>query len=290
MAEQVQLVARHVIFSGAHLQLEYSGPTRADLQRSVNPRVVVAFAPFDYLPPEEAEGWGSQSFSKRGIAHVCVFHRAEDWHQNDDFFEAMRACRAFLGPDVDVTSYGFSMGGYGAMLGAPALKATRVVAVSPQSSIDPTAVRFERRYGPQWAAMSGWKHDLPATVKGDTAEYIVCFDPLHKLDSKHEARLPKPAGYTRCLIHGAGHAGLQTFVEMNIQQVFFDLLNGTATPAEMRRAYRANRANSFRYLRKVGTRLHDRKHPKARRLFDLAKAGGHRRLIKKWRPYYESSG
>jgi hypothetical protein len=287
MAEIVQQVARHVIFSGAHLHLEYNGPALSDLLHSTNPRVVVAFAPFDYLPPEEAEGWGSRSFAKRGIAHICVFHRAEDWHQNDDFFNAMRACRTYLGPDIGVTAYGFSMGGYGAMLGAPALKADRVVAVSPQSSIDPRAVPFERRYGPQWAAMGGWKHDLSTTISDDTAEYIVLFDPLHRLDRKHEARLPKPSGYTRCLIHGAGHAGLQTLVEMNIQEMFFDLLRGTVTPFEMRHAYRKNRKNSFRYLRKIGTRLHDQKRPMARNLLGLAKAGGHRRLIKKWRPYYE---
>lgn len=286
MAKKPPLLSRHVIFSGAHLQLEYSGPPPKSLARSKRPRVLVAFAPFDYPAPEVAEGWGTRSFSKRNMPHVCVFHRAEDWHQNDDFFDAMRACRTYFGKTVAITSYGFSMGGYGAMLGAPALQACRAVAVSPQSSIDPKAVRFERRYNPQWAAMGTWKHDLRATISGDAAEYVVLYDPLHRLDRKHEARLPKPKGYARCLIHGAGHAGLQTITEMNAQEVLFDLLRGDATAAELRAAYRQNRQNSFRYLRKVGTLLHEKKHPFARDLFDLAREKGFRRLVKKWRPFY----
>jgi hypothetical protein len=74
---------------------------------------------------------------------------------------------------------------------------------------------------------------------------------------------------------------------MNIQEVLFDVLRGTVSPQELRLAYRANREDSFRYLRKVGTYLHEHKRAKARNIFDLAKTKGFRRLIKKWRPFYE---
>lgn len=280
------MLARQVLFSGAHLHLEYSGPQVETLCKSPKPRVVIAFAPFDYALPEQADGWGSRSFTKRGIAHICVFHRAMDWHQNDDFFDAMRACRAFLGKDVAATTYGFSMGGYGAMLGAATVQADRIVAVSPQSSIDANAVPFERRYTAEWAAMSGWKHDLTAQVQDHDAEYVVLYDPLHRLDRKHEALLPKPDGYTRCLLHGVGHAGLNAIIEMGLQETLFDLLRGAAQPADLRHAFRQGRKDSFRYVRKVGTRLHERKHPKAPDFFQLAREKGFHRLTKKWRPFY----
>lgn len=286
MSDAPDMLVRHVIFSGAHLHLEYSGPQMGALGKSAQPRVVVAFPPFDYPPSEQADGWGSRSFTKRGIAHVCVFHRAEDWHQNDDFFDAMRACRDFLGQGVAVTTYGFSMGGYGAMLGAATVQADRVVAVSPQSSVDPKAVPFERRYRPQWAAMTGWKHDLTAQVQGHDAAYIVLYDPLHRLDRKHEALLPKPHGYTRCLLHGVGHAGLSAMIEIGLQETLFDLLRGAAQPTDLRQAFRQARKDSFRYLRKVGTRLHEKKHPKAPDFFQMARKKGFRRLTKKWRPFY----
>lgn len=286
MAEENHTVVRHLIFSGTHMQVEYNGPSLETLLGSDTPRVVVAFPPFDYLLSLGLEGWGSRSFTKRGIAHICVFHRAEDWYQNDDFFEAMRACRTFLGPDIAITSYGFSMGGYGALLAAPTLQADRAVAISPQVSIDPEAVPFERRYKPQWQALGKWKHDLKAEISTSSAAYVVLFDPLHRLDRRHENRLPKPANYRRCLIHGVGHAGIQAMVEMKIQETFFDLLRGEATPADLRNAFRKNRENGFRYLRKVGTRLHEKGHPKARNLLEIAKAKGFRRLVKKWRPFY----
>jgi hypothetical protein len=287
MADDPSHLVRHVVFAGEHMRLEYNGPTLEVLKKADNPRVVVAFAPFDYPFSTEVEGWGSASFTKRDIAHVCVFHSAEDWHQNDDFFPAMDACRSFLGPEIQVTSYGFSMGGYGALLGAKALDAERAVAVSPQFSIDPAVVRFERRYGPQWAAMDGWKHDLSKHMKDSQTHHIVLYDPLHNQDRKHEKRLPKPASYTRCLLHGVGHAGLQALVEMKIQETLFDVLRGSADAVDLRNMFRGQREFGFRYLRKLGTRLHERKHPKAAGFFEIAERNGYRRLIKKWRPFYE---
>ena len=273
-------ITRQVIFSGNELRLEYSGPPpKARL------RAVVAFPPFDYPFEEPEGGWGSRSFSKRGIAHVCVFHRAENWHQHDEFAVALRACRAFFGPDIALTTYGFSMGGYAALLGARAVDADRAVAVSPQFSINPEVPPFDRRYALQWQAMGDWKHDI-ATQMDDSRDYIVLCDPLHRMDRRQEALFPRPASYQRVLIHGAGHAGIQTMVAMGIGETFFDLLTGAIGPATLRRAYRDRRRNSFRYLRKVGTILHERRHPMAPHFMELAKAAEFHRLIKKWRGFH----
>ena len=274
-------VSRQVIYDGTLLRLEYTGPALG-----AAPRVLVAFAPFDYPFHSDEGGWGSRSFTKRRMAHVCVFHRNEDWHQHNEFFTAMQACRAFFGPTPDLTAYGFSMGGYGALLGAKALDARRAIAVSPQSSIDPSAVRFERRYGEQWAKMDGWHHDLRAHMDG-ARRYIVMFDPLHGQDKKHEARLPKPAGYVRVLLHGAGHAGIQTIVGMGQSQALFDLLRGDISARALRHAYRSGRRDGFRYLRKLGTLLHEKNKPAARKFLEIAQEKGFHRLIKKWTPFYK---
>jgi hypothetical protein len=270
---------RNVIYDGKKLRLEYTGPAKPD-------KVLVAFPPFDYPFESEDGGWGSRSFTKRQIAHVSVFHRDEDWHQHDEFIVAMAACRAFFGPKPKLTAYGFSMGGYGALLGAQALDATRAIAVSPQSSIDPAAVRFERRYGEQWAKMEGWHHDLGAHLD-DTRAYIVLVDPLHRPDRKHETRLPKPSNYTRVLLHGAGHAGIQSIVEMGQSEALFDLLRGDISANDMRKAYRAGRTDGFRYVRKVGTTLHEKNKTAARVYYGIAREKDFRRLLKKWRPFYK---
>ncbi|WP_176248611.1 MULTISPECIES: hypothetical protein [unclassified Sulfitobacter] len=271
--------SRVVIYDGARLRLEYTGP--ADPAR-----ILVAFPPFDYPFLSGEGGWGTKSFTKRGMAHVCVFHRDEDWHQHDEFFDAMRACRAYFGATPQLTAYGFSMGGYGALLGAQALNASRAIAVSPQSSIDPDVVRFERRYGEQWAKMDGWRHDLAAHMD-DKRAYTVMVDPMHGQDKKHEGRLPKPAQYSRVLLHGAGHAGIQSIVGMGQSAALFNFLRGDSTPRDMRNAYRAGRRDGFRYIRKMGVALHDKKRPAARMFYDIAREKGFHRLLKKWDPLYE---
>ena len=229
-------VQGHVVWQSENLRLEYSGPKQTG-------HTVVAFPPYDY-PFDAAEGWGSRSFTKRGIAHVCVFHARPDWHQYDDFFEAMAACRAFLGRRHPVVSYGFSMGGYGALLGAQALRAKRAVAVSPQVSIDPAAVRFERRYHAEWAAMGKWKHQLRHHMD-KRREYVVIYDPLHGQDRKHEARIPRCGHYSRVIMHGVGHAAIQSCVQMGIQEVLFDLLRDKTDPKALRCAFRSKRRLAF---------------------------------------------
>lgn len=275
-----------VIHACPALRLEYVGPDLNDPTcRPTN--VVVAFAPVDFPFNPENGGWGSRSFRKRGIAHVCVYHSAPDWYQNDAFFKGMSRLRDVLGDDIAMTTYGFSMGGYGAILAADHLNARRAVAVSPQFSVDPAVVPFERRYKAEWADMGPWLHNLSAHRKDNGREVIVLLDPLHRQDRRQEALFPKPVGHTRCLMHGAGHAGIQTLVEMGVIEVLFDMVRGDASANQLRNAYRQNRRNGFRYLRKVGTRLHQREHPIAPQFLAWAKARRFRRLIKKWQPYYE---
>jgi S-formylglutathione hydrolase FrmB len=52
---------------------------------------------------------------------------------------------------------GFSMGGYGAFRFARATNATYVTAISPQFSIHPDVVPFDKRYG---ADAAGFERDL----------------------------------------------------------------------------------------------------------------------------------
>lgn len=279
---QAEWLHRKVIHAGSDLRLEYSGPERL----SAAQRVVVAFAPYDY-PFDPEAGWGARSLLKRGIAHVCVFHSAPIWHQTPEFFAAMRLCRDFLGPEVALTTYGFSMGGYGAILAADALDADRVVAVSPQFSIDPAIAPFERRFGEEWAAMGPWLHDMAEHRRDAHREVIVLYDPMHRIDRRHEAFFAQLPGHHRCLLHGAGHAGIQAMREMGIIETLFDLLRGGGSALEARNAYRQNRRKGFRYLRKVGSYLHERKHPLAPAFLEWAHQGRFGRLIKRWRPYYE---
>ncbi|MEO0485589.1 MAG: hypothetical protein AAF092_06730 [Pseudomonadota bacterium] len=270
------------LYDSAHLKLVYYGPP---LSRPDADPVVVVFGPFDY-PRDAGQGWGTASFAKRGIAHVSVSHTKPDWHQNADFFPAMAAVHRAVGGRRPTVSYGFSMGGYGAVLGAKALGAVRAVAISPQVSIDPATARFERRFHAEWEAMGPWIHDL-RTHMDHAREYIFAFDPLHRQDAKHESRFPRRRGSQRLLTHGAGHAGIQTLVGMRLQEELFGLLTLKRSAPELRRAYRAQRLKSFRYVRKLGHLLHEENHPAAPRFMETAREAGFYRLVRRWQKYYD---
>lgn len=266
-----------VIHQCASYRITYDGP-----KEILNGHVIVSFAPVDF-PFDAQQGWGSRSFTKRCIPHVCVFHRHEDWHQNPDFLPAMRAIRNAFSREVDLIAYGFSMGGFAALLAARTLQSSQAIAVSPQVSIDPETVPFERRYFEQWNKMGPWMTHLSDEMD-DQRAYLILYDPLHKKDRKHINLLPKQGGSHHILIHGGGHAIIQTLVEAGLSEVLFDFLNLKETPRGLRSSFRASRHMSFRYVRRLGN-LSFQKNSKAKHQFyDLAVKNGYRRLIKKWQP------
>ena len=106
-------------------------------------RVAVCFPDRVHPVGFDQPGWGEGFLTKRGVSAIYIAEAGIDWFQCPDFFDAMQACRAALG-QRPVTTYGSSMGGYAAILGARALGADRCFALSPQYSIDPEVVPFER--------------------------------------------------------------------------------------------------------------------------------------------------
>lgn len=267
------------LFANQFYRLDYTGPA-PDLASDTP--VVVAFAPFDFPFENSDGGWGSASFSKRGIAHVCVSHAQEDWHQNASFFPAMQACRDAFSLSRPLVAYGFSMGGYAALLAARTLKAKRVVAISPQYTIDDAVVPWDRRYYKEWMRMGPWIHDAVPEVSAIEGEVIVCLDPLHRKDRRQWTLFPTPSDCNRVLLHGAGHAGIQTMIEMGMTDVLFDLLRCEVGWQDLRRAYRTNRRKSFRYLRGVGKHVYGQNMPIAPYFLQLARENGFHRLIKRW--------
>lgn len=88
----------------------------------------------------------STSFARMGNAQLSLKSRANDWFINGDTL-ALEAALAGVAARYDrVHMLGYSMGGYGAFRFAAALQARSVVAISPQVSIHPGVVPFDRRY------------------------------------------------------------------------------------------------------------------------------------------------
>ena len=243
-------------------------------------RVAVCFPDRVHPVGFDQPGWGEGFLTKRGVSAIYIAEAGIDWFQCPDFFDAMQACRAALG-QRPVTTYGSSMGGYAAILGARALGADRCFALSPQYSIDPEVVPFERRYNDYAVRIGPFIHDLASHVS-DTCTYIVVYDPTHRLDVKHLALIQNAAPVMRLPVYGAGHGVLPLITGSNAREALAKALAGKAPPSHLRQGVRTMRRGSASYLRRMGNKAHERGHGG---LFDFAGAirgFGYDRLADKW--------
>lgn len=163
-----------LIFEGRHLRLHLIGGARDRL-----------YVSFDNFAPQKLglePPMVRRLFAERGWANLHVQTAANDWFLNPDLPAALAAAAACGAGYSTVVTYGFSMGGYGAMRFAEATGASRAVAISPQASPDPARTGFETRWQRARAGL-----DCRQDVLGNLSacETIVVFDPLHRQDAAH---------------------------------------------------------------------------------------------------------
>ena len=244
-------------------------------------RVVVCFPDRVHPTGFGAPGWGEAFLTARGISAVYVAGNAVDWFQNTEILPAMAACRAYLGADRPVATYGSSMGGYGAILCAATLGATLSLSVSPQYSIDPEAVPFEKRYAENFAQIGPFVHDLGDHVAPD-CNYVVAFDPCHRQDMRHYKMLRRLFGMRTLPIHGTGHGALSFVAATPAREVLAQFLAGEASRVDLRAAIRAARLENFRYVRRMGNKVLRSAHPGIYDFRAVAREKGYEKLLRKW--------
>lgn len=143
------------------------------------------FVTFDHFRHDgdlDRQGFGEQYFRSRGISVVTVVGRGNHWYQYPDMAEALEAVRRALATARTRIAYGASMGGYAAIRFADRIGATACLALSPQYSIDPRTVPFERRW-PREAGSIHWATEPEGSIRIRIAP-IVVFDPRSD-DGRH---------------------------------------------------------------------------------------------------------
>lgn len=147
-------------------------------------------------------GFGEAYLQSVGISALHVLGRGNDWYQYPDMALAADAVRAATGDAAAVVTYGSSMGGYAALRFAPLMGATAALAMSPQYSIDPARVPWERR----WAQDSGriaWRAELAGPL-GDGFTAILIYDPVGD-DLRHAALIEAEIATVSVRLPHAGH-------------------------------------------------------------------------------------
>lgn len=147
---------------------------------------VVTFDSFSDVGTFDRPGYGEAFLDRSGIDAIHVIGRDNDWYQYPQMPAAMQAVRGVTADYGRVVTYGSSMGGYAALRLAGLVGAHAVFALSPQFSINPRRVFWERRWPDSAQRFQDvWESTLPWPKP---PEAFIVYDPRTP-DGRHTALL-----------------------------------------------------------------------------------------------------
>lgn len=184
-------------------------------------------------------GFGEEYFARHGIPATHLLSRDNDWFQYPDLPDALAAMRAAASGAGAVLAYGSSMGAYAAVRFAHAAGATAALALSPQYSIDPAKVPFERRWGQDRRRVRPLP-ELDGPIRSRIRP-VVAYDP-RGMDRPHADRIAQDTPIQRLRLPFAGHPVGSYLQEAGLLHgLVMDALNGTVDVAAVERTARAAR-------------------------------------------------
>ena len=148
---------------------------------------VVTFDSYHDVPGFDRAGFGESYFAAEGIPAIHIMSHDNDWFQHAELSAALTRVGAAATGAGRLLAYGSSMGGYAAIRSADASGADRVLALSPQYSVDPRKVRFERRWMQDQRRIR-FRRALDGPIRS-AARIVVAYDPEIEADRAHVERI-----------------------------------------------------------------------------------------------------
>jgi pimeloyl-ACP methyl ester carboxylesterase len=216
--------------------------------------------------PSPAYPWGYDFLAKQDYSHLgIVMRRRNDWFRHKDlanFFDTLRD-DGFFNAFKHVVFYGSSMGGYGALAYASASPGARVVAFSPQTSLDPAHARFETRYRNGFARGDWSGPYLDGAYEARTANSVTVFyDPYERIDCSHVSRLEVNTQLNRMKMPFAGHDTMRRLAMQEIlPEICLLALEGKLTAKDFNIMLRAHRGVQAVARKSLNLAI-DKGHPK----------------------------
>ncbi|OUS33904.1 hypothetical protein A9Q94_17800 [Rhodobacterales bacterium 56_14_T64] len=138
----------------------------------------------------DREPWAFKFAQDSNISHLGVMAHVADWYRCPDLINRMQALAddGFFEDYERVVFAGVSMGGFAAISFGSMVPSAHVVAINPQSTLDPDLVPWETRY--QNGQRQDWTLPLSdaAALTTDLERLNIFYDPYHKLDQQHVDR------------------------------------------------------------------------------------------------------
>lgn len=196
-------------------------------------------------------GFGEDLIRRIECDAFFVTCRANNWYQYQEMPEVIGLLKERLSAYDDTVTYGSSMGAYAAIQYGGQIGANRAIAISPQFSVDPTKVPWERRWSRDAERIIFVDDDICGSLT-DKTHVFVLVDPCHP-DMRH-ARLIE-ADSPRCTLvrmplasHPVGHFLRETNL---LKPVASELLLGNFKGHEWPARRRKARAVSASYWRGI---------------------------------------
>lgn len=225
--------------------------------------------------PVPRKPWGAGFVARQGFSHLGVMMKRRcDWFRHADlfdFFDEMRDS-GFFCQFRRVTFYGSSMGGYGALAFAAAAPGSSVVAFTPQTTLNPQLVPWEKRYE-RGRLRGDWQDpryaDAAATLSA-LGEVLIFHDPYFAPDAAHVERLSGP-NVRHFRSPFTGHKVMRHLKLWGIlEPVTVGAISGTLTQAEFIRLSRVRRSRQA-YLRRIAQLSNEARKPdRARKVLGWA--------------------
>ena len=162
---------------------------------------------------------------------------------------------------ASVRTMGYSMGGYAAFRFARDLSAEAAIAVSPQATIDPSTVPFDRRYRREGKSFDARKGHL-GQAASDSLEGLIAVDPFRGMDMVHARMILTHFPSVRLArLPFGGHPATKALAGVNRGVILQEIAMADRVAAEsLVLAHRRSRIESIDYWKELGAWA-DRKRP-----------------------------
>ncbi|RWR45080.1 hypothetical protein EOW65_17185 [Sinirhodobacter ferrireducens] len=162
--------------------------------------------------------WAYGLIAKQGWSILGVMNKRGDWFREPEILAVLAELRdsGFYDEFTRISTYGSSMGGYGALALAPYFPRAHAVAFAPQSTLNRRAAPFDKRYR-YGRGLGDWtapEADAARGAKALEGGYIF-YDPFIPEDKAHVARIRAPQLMKMKLRH-CGHAMPPVLMRMEL--------------------------------------------------------------------------
>jgi hypothetical protein len=240
------VAARRFLIRGEHANLWFEG-RGPDQDGALDGALVVSFDNLATIDEGWPRGpWAWKRLEPMGHSVLGVQSHAKDWFRQPTAPVLLRGLeeRGFFRRFRRVVLTGASMGGFAALNFAPLIPEARVLAFSPQTTMNKVIAPYEARF-PFAVKRSNWD-GMPFLDAAAAMPYIrravVVFDPMVPEDRAHAARLDGP-NVQLLRIPFATHEAIRVVLKTGTFQLLVDaMVERDGVGPEFWQAYRARRS------------------------------------------------